>query len=357
MTEQCVVCCDARLTRTKTVECGACEFKCCTKCIKRFILDLNDDPQCMSCRRRMTHTDLLKVLPRTFVNKDLKRHREAVLLDRQKAMIPATQDDVVMERNKRLSRKRIRDWETAKDQLRRQIHALNRAIFEEQHALARTGPVERRQFLMPCSREGCRGFLSEQYKCSVCQGSTCPQCHMYKEPGVEHQCNPDDVASVELLRRDSKRCPSCSTWIHRVEGCSQMVILQNETHLSHLPQFFLTLLLCAVLYEPVVPHPVRLPHAAHSRRARPRPQPPLHRMAGAATHERHRGSTRNGRHPLWRYATTQKSATSQPQTNHTIPQPHTHLPQACHMFTSSTGPLSITTTTSMGWRRGSRSGT
>ena len=33
-----------------------------------------------------------------------------------------------------------------------------------------------------------------------------------------------------MLRRDSKRCPSCATWIHRYEGCTQMFCTNPSCH-------------------------------------------------------------------------------------------------------------------------------
>lgn len=168
------------------------------------------------------------MLPRTFVVKELKRHREAVLLDRQRAMIPATQNAVAAEREKRQSYKRIREWTEQRDALKRQMHNLARQITSEYAQISQRGPAQRRQFIMKCARDGCRGFLNEQYTCSVCDGATCPHCHVFKE--AEHECNEEDVATVALLRRDSKRCPNCSTWIHRYEGCAQMFCTNPECH-------------------------------------------------------------------------------------------------------------------------------
>ena len=54
-------------------------------------------------------SELVQQLPRAFIDKDLKRHREAVLLDRQKAMIPATQGAVEEEQQRRRVRQRVRE--------------------------------------------------------------------------------------------------------------------------------------------------------------------------------------------------------------------------------------------------------
>ena len=37
-----------------------------------------------------------------------------------------------------------------------------------------------------------------------------------------HKCDEEKVASVEMLKRDTKPCPKCGTPIHKIEGCDQM---------------------------------------------------------------------------------------------------------------------------------------
>lgn len=84
--------------------------------------------------------------------------------------------------------------------------------------------VQRKQFTMPCPKDECLGFLSQRYKCSLCEVYVCHQCHEVKkgDNDDEHMCNDDVVKSVQLIKRDSKSCPSCHSLIHRYEGCPQM---------------------------------------------------------------------------------------------------------------------------------------
>jgi hypothetical protein len=42
----------------------------------------------------------------------------------------------------------------------------------------------------------------------------------------KHVCKPDDVATFQLLKNDTKACPACATPIYRTEGCSQMFCTQ-----------------------------------------------------------------------------------------------------------------------------------
>lgn len=84
--------------------------------------------------------------------------------------------------------------------------------------------VQRKQFTMPCPKDDCHGFLSQRYKCGVCSIYVCPHCHETKggENDEEHICDDNLVKSVQLIKKDSKSCPSCHSLIHRYEGCPQM---------------------------------------------------------------------------------------------------------------------------------------
>ena len=63
-----------------------------------------------------------------------------------------------------------------------------------------------------------------QYKCELCETYTCPHCleligYSKTDP---HTCNPDNVASAELIKKDTKPCPQCGVRIHKISGCDQM---------------------------------------------------------------------------------------------------------------------------------------
>jgi len=98
----------------------------------------------------------------------------------------------------------------------------------------------RSQFIRACPVESCRGFLSQQWKCGLCNVFTCPKCNVPKQPNPnndaaadrndnEHVCNPDDVATAELLAKDTKPCPRCGTGIFKIDGCDQMWCTECKT--------------------------------------------------------------------------------------------------------------------------------
>ena len=58
----------------------------------------------------------------------------------------------------------------------------------------------------------------------MCNMHTCPKCLVIIGPNknVEHVCNEDMVKSAELIKQETKPCPSCGTRISKISGCNQM---------------------------------------------------------------------------------------------------------------------------------------
>jgi hypothetical protein len=94
--------------------------------------------------------------------------------------------------------------------------------------------VERAVFVRACPDSECRGFLSTQWKCGICEKWACSTCHEIKGlvRDVEHTCNPENVATAELLSQDTKPCPQCRARIFKIDGCDQMWCTQCHTAFS-----------------------------------------------------------------------------------------------------------------------------
>jgi hypothetical protein len=110
---------------------------------------------------------------------------------------------------------------------------------------AYTAPKPR--FIRACPAEGCRGFLTEDWFCPMCQKLTCSRCQEIK--GEEHKCVPENVETAKLLKQDTKPCPGCASMIFKIEGCDQMFCTQcgtafswrtgvKETGVIHNPHFY-----------------------------------------------------------------------------------------------------------------------
>ena len=222
-------------TRAK-ITCQYCNFDSCMECCKTYILNENI-PKCMNneCNKEWTRQFLSKNFTKTFINNEYKKHREEVLYNHERSLLPATQPIVEREiRREHLSSEIIK--------YKNELYILKAKIMNLENERFRLNGVdnstniliERSAFVRACPDEECRGFLSTQWKCGICQKWTCPNCHIIKghQRICEHTCNPDDVATAELLARDTKPCPKCGTGIFKISGCDQMWCTQCHTAFS-----------------------------------------------------------------------------------------------------------------------------
>jgi len=78
---------------------------------------------------------------------------------------------------------------------------------------------EKKKFVRRCTNDGCRGFLSTQWKCGLCEHWVCPDCFEVKgtEKNSEHTCKPENVESANLIKKDTKPCPSCGEMIMKID--------------------------------------------------------------------------------------------------------------------------------------------
>lgn len=219
----CLVCCDKyNLNNRKKITCSYCDYSSCRKCVQSYLISTTQDPHCMSCKKLWNREFMAENCTKLYCSKDYKKHRESVLFEREKALMPSTQEYV--------SRKiKARAYEKMIEEINAEIHTLYRKraiLVDNVHTLNNTEvPLdgegeERRKFVRKCPIEECRGFLSTQWKCGVCESNICNKCNEKKEE--EHVCNPEAVETMELLKKDTKGCPSCGTMITFIEGCRQM---------------------------------------------------------------------------------------------------------------------------------------
>jgi len=231
----------------KQAICPYCPIEACVKCTQTYLLGTHEDPHCLGCRKSWTREVMDTILLTTWINGDYKIHRQNILLDRERSKLPAAQ--LIVERRKLAnvyidSRNGIADeiqlMETELIKKRNEFYRLSRIIdiYSRGHDPFANGhdsnevKEERRAFIMPCTASGCRGFLSQAYKCGVCDNYTCPDCHELKGPTKEdttHICDPNTIATVRSMKKDCKACPECGTNIFKIEGCNQMFCTNCNT--------------------------------------------------------------------------------------------------------------------------------
>jgi len=265
--EECPVCCHAYTQhQRKKVECGYCQTACCTTCLQQYLLTLQSDAQCMGCKRAMDGEFLSMHLPKTWLLTKYKAHREKVLLDREMALLPDSQELLANYRDAQRLQASLVEWEAEKRRAQQALYAATRNIIAGRHALATvqrtnytqmpavdgldvhragqeqaaggasgSGVQQRRQFIRACPVDGCRGFLSSAWRCGTCETWVCKDCGEPKLEGQRdegHVCNPDMAASHALLQRDTRPCPQCAAMIFKVDGCDQMWCTQCNVAFS-----------------------------------------------------------------------------------------------------------------------------
>lgn len=262
----CPICMEAynKVEHTK-VTCTYCSKDACRRCVQTYLTHITNDPNCMHCNRGFEREFIDDNLTATYRMNDYKKHRENILLERETALMPATQ----------YRAEQIREADRMEKNDLPPIDARLKVLYEKQRELGakitllygerndvlarahrlRTGQDKRAkvevQFVRKCPDGECRGFLSTAWKCGLCDKWACPECHEIKGDSrdAEHTCKPENVATAKLLAKDSRPCPGCGTTITKIEGCDQMWCPichvafswrtgQKETGVIHNPHFY-----------------------------------------------------------------------------------------------------------------------
>lgn len=294
----CAVCCEIFNKSNKApITCPYCPFSACSACHERYLCDTSEDAHCMNCRKGWTREILFDNFTRKFVSRVYKSRRENLLMEREKSLMPATQPYVEIEKDIRrlatLILEKKSEVERAQEKyivistrslalvaVENNIHdEFQASIIRNENATKqakirdfihrdlehlewhtralqnRLGggalETEKRQFVRACPYGDCKGFLSTAWKCGLCDNWACPECHEVKGPEKDtpHVCDPNNVATAQLLARDSRNCPKCAASIFKIDGCDQMWCTQChaafswrtgriETHTIHNPHYY-----------------------------------------------------------------------------------------------------------------------
>lgn len=318
MAEECFICLEEYKVANKRnpkIVCQHCPAHACRQCHQRHLLVTFEDPHCVSCKRGW-NTDFMGTnFPVSFRNGALRTHRRKILVEREKALLPAVQ--IYAEYKRGMNNLRIRrnellvsfgneyqsgdtvafNYRTLKNKLfvldynigrqRKEIKrlkgitdpielpsiailltqardtrdALKKAEAELQEKVAALEPqytalkeendkitqeyrnlinlyagrevvAQRREFIMRCPADGCRGFLSTSYKCGTCDCWACVECHVSvgKEKECGHMCDPNTVLSAKAIKDETRPCPKCGTRIFKIDGCDQIWCTVDTCH-------------------------------------------------------------------------------------------------------------------------------
>jgi len=240
----CDVCCEKfNKINHKKVECPFCDLQSCRACSQRYLLSIADDPHCMGCKNIWNREFVDSFCTKYFRNTELRRHRENILFEREKTLMPGTQPEVERLLSMRKLQVVIGQQRSKLIELH-QTHkiylpiTIDRPIpqdildlreqmeetYRELERLRRGGELvigqEPKKFIRKCPTEECKGFMNEDWFCGMCDKHFCEKCN--EQITEDHECDPEAVKTMELLNKDTKPCPKCGTMIHKLSGCPQM---------------------------------------------------------------------------------------------------------------------------------------
>jgi hypothetical protein len=283
----CSICVEKfNLTARKEVKCDNCNAEICMKCIKRFLAENVQEPNCMQCREVYTKTFMDTNLSVTYRKSVLKNIRLEVLTGREKEFFPelmhrahafkevkkldekyAEVQNKIIEINKIIAdlvvkydvlEKMMRECDNADDfnvervkqlmkgqsdiyqarvNAKRQIvkyQAEAKRVYAEkikyQHIYTSGGTIKSCHNIQ-CTRSSCKGYMNSDYECGLCQVKICKDCHE-ELSDEEHVCKQENIDSIKAIAQETKPCPTCKARVFKIEGCDQMFCVQCHTAFS-----------------------------------------------------------------------------------------------------------------------------
>lgn len=200
----------------------------------------------MQCRHEWDTEFVRTHMSKSFMSVSYKKHREEILLEREKSLLPSAQ--VELEHLNKIDAKveEIRKLQEEMNLLKERIEFEGTQLHKMKF-MDTVNQQSRREFIRQCPNTQCKGFLSTQWKCGLCKSDVCKDCREIKNDG--HSCEPSILETVKLLQKDTKPCPGCGVEIFSLGGCSQYWCTQChtafnwntgrvETGLIHNPHFY-----------------------------------------------------------------------------------------------------------------------
>jgi hypothetical protein len=278
---ECQICIEW-VSKEMIFKCNACSFEYCVECGRTHLLGSSQDAHCMNCRAAIPFDVFVRVFNKTWVFGKYKKHRQEVLFNRQKAMIPKAMEYIdgmreikeIEQDQERIRTKLIKMIEARSVKIRNIKIRIARITDPNAQELQSTTKSENKNnFVLPCPRENCKAFLNKKMDCPVCNAHVCKDCFAIMTPeeieaekseavappviggtgamdvvesltlivdnpmgtpgdaapvSKKHVCDPSVKETYQHIRKEAKPCPACGEFISKISGCDQMFCV-NES--------------------------------------------------------------------------------------------------------------------------------
>jgi hypothetical protein len=79
----------------KKVECSFCHKATCSKCVENYLMSRHEDAHCLHCRVNYSDATLRGICTQTYLKNKYYKHRQEVLMNRERAALPGLQDTAI----------------------------------------------------------------------------------------------------------------------------------------------------------------------------------------------------------------------------------------------------------------------
>ena len=217
----CQVCCE-ELNRSNHNPCACpkCNFVACKTCVRTYLESTPDEFHCMSCKFAWDDEFVVLAVNKTYFHGELKEKKKQNYFEIEKSKLAGSQIAAKNLLIEEAAQKEIDKIKQANASYKKLIRDNEKLIDDITYELKHKVKKEQKAFIMRCQANDCNGFVSKSYKCELCDKTTCSKCFEIVNEG--HECNPDNIQTAELIKKDSRPCPKCATRISKIDGCNQM---------------------------------------------------------------------------------------------------------------------------------------
>lgn len=250
--------CTEKMTNNYRVICPFCNIEICEDCFQYSITMELKDPICIYCKKHLTLEFVLanndtswckKVFIPYFENLCLEKERSYLQdsMPKYKKMVKIRElkkEFNSFPSNKKLeekaieilspsltskyTKKEIKDLEIfneiyenlLNEKLLKKKDIQDRINILENKKIEDLKDIEKKVYICNCPNNKCRGFITKEYFCDICNLEICDSCMV--EKGENHICCRNDIKSANLIKESSKPCPKCYVPIFKSSGCNQM---------------------------------------------------------------------------------------------------------------------------------------
>lgn len=201
--------------------CIACNYINCIDCHKIYLLSITSDPHCIKCRSIIQYDLFLIKFNKKWIFNQYKKHRYNILWDREQSLLPLTVHFIsIKKQEKNLNLQKIELYKQIND-IDNKIKLLN---------IYNNNLKNSFQYTYACPIDNCKGFLNNDFVCHICDNIICKKCYSIYDS--HHSCDQTLVDTFNIIKKDSKTCPTCGEFISKISGCDQMFCIKCGTAFS-----------------------------------------------------------------------------------------------------------------------------